>query len=96
MPQNQVRSNFVKTTREVIVYREQEEGYAEDPVRLGVGNVFHIAVETESMVMNGKNVEAVLFTIGGSPGWFWMPKPEFVKSTTPHDIKTQTGIPFQA
>jgi hypothetical protein len=95
LPANRIRSNFVKTTCDVIVYREQEEGYAEDDVRLSTGNVFHVANGTGTKKLNGENVEVVLFTIGSSPGWFWMPKTEFVQSTEPHDIKKQTGIPFQ-
>jgi hypothetical protein len=42
---NRLRSGFVKTTREVIVYREQEEGYAEDDVRMSAESVFHIAIK---------------------------------------------------
>jgi len=95
LPANRIRSNFVKTTRDVIVYREQEEGYAEDEVRMSVGSVFFVANQTETKKLNGRNVEAVLFTIGSSLGWFWMPKSEFVQSTEPHDIKKQTGIPHQ-
>jgi hypothetical protein len=90
-----MRSQFVKTTREVTVYREQEEGYAEDDLKMGSGSVFHVADHTETKKLNGRNVEAVLITIGDSGGWFWMPKGEFVRSTEPHDIKKQTGIPFQ-
>ena len=29
------------------MYREEEEGYAEDDVKMGVGSVFHVANETE-------------------------------------------------
>ena len=96
LPANRIRSNFVKTTRDVIVYREQEEGYAEDDVRTSVGSVFFVANQTETKKLNGRNVEAALFTIGSSLGWFWMPKSEFVQSTEPYDIKKQTGIPHQA
>jgi hypothetical protein len=92
---NRVRSNFVKTTRDVTVYRDQEEGYAEDDVKMSLGSVFHVSIQTETKNLNRRNVEAVLFTIGSSPGWFWMPKSEFVQSTEPHDIKKQTGIPHQ-
>jgi hypothetical protein len=95
LPANRIRSNFVKTTRDVIVYREQEGGYAEDDVRMSVGNVFFVANQTETKKLNGRNAEAVLFTIGSSLGWFWMLKSEFVQSTEPHDIKKQTGIPHQ-
>jgi hypothetical protein len=95
-PANRIRSNFVKTTRDVIVYREQEEGYADDEVKTSVDTVFHVANQTETKKpISGREVEAVLFTIGTSPGWFWMPKSEFVQSTEPHDVKTQTGIPHQ-
>jgi hypothetical protein len=92
---NRVRSRFVKTTRDVTVYREQEEDYAEDDVKMGFGSVFHVADHTETKKLNGRNVEAVLFTIGSSPGWFWMPKSEFARSMEPHDIKKPTGIPHQ-
>lgn len=95
MVTNRLRSGFVKTTREVILYREQEEGYAEDALKMGVDSVFHVANETETKKLKGRNVEAVLFTIGSSPGWFWMPKTEFVQSTEPHDIKSQTGTPHE-
>jgi len=97
MPATRVRSKFVKTTRDVPVYREQDLSYGDDgdEVKISVGNVFFTADHTETKKLNGRNVEAVLFTIGSSPGWFWMPKSEFVQSTEPHDIKTQTGIPFQ-
>ncbi len=77
------------------MYREEEEGYAEDDVKMGVGSVFHVANETETKTLHGRKVEAVLFTIGGSGGWFWMPKTEFVQSTEQHDIKSQTGIPHK-
>ena len=93
---NRLRSGFVKTTREVIVYREQEEGYAEDDVRKSAESVFHIANQTETKKLKGRNVEAVLFTIGSSPGWFWMPKTEFVQSTEPHDIKSETSTPHSS
>ncbi len=78
----------------MIVYREQKEGYAEDEVKMGLGSVLHAANETETKALRGEKVEAVLFTIGGSGDWFWMPKTEFEQSTEPHDIKKQTGIPF--
>jgi hypothetical protein len=94
MNPNRLRPGFVKTTREVTVYREQEGGYAEDEVKMGVDSVFRVADKTESKMLKGKKVEAVLFTIGNN-GWFWMPKPEFVQSTKPHDVKMQTGIPLQ-
>jgi len=67
-----------------------------EDVRMSVGNVFYITDQTETKKLKGRNVEAVLFTIGSSAGWFWMPKDEFVQSTEPHDIKTQTGIPHRA
>jgi hypothetical protein len=92
---NRLRSGFVKTTREVILYREKEEGYTEDDLKMGVDSVFQVANETEMKKLRGRNVEAVLFTIGSSPGWFWMPKTEFVESTEPHDIKSQTGTPHE-
>jgi|SRR5208283_1179687 len=97
LPANRIRSNFVKTARDVIVYREQDESYGDDgdEVRTSVGSVFFLANQTETKKLNGRNVEAVLFTIGSSPGWFWMPKSEFVQSTEPHDVKKQTGVPFQ-
>jgi hypothetical protein len=97
LPANRIRSNFVKTTRDQIVYREQDASYGDDgdEVRTSVGSVFFAANQTETKKLNGRNVEAVLFTIGSSPGWFWMPKTEFVQSTEPHDIKKQTGIPHQ-
>jgi hypothetical protein len=66
-----------------------------DEVKTSVGTVFFVANQTVTKNLKGRNVEAVLFTIGSSPGWFWMPKSEFVKSTEPHDIKKQTGIPHQ-
>lgn len=94
---NRVRSEFVKTTREVTVYREQDESYGDDgdDVKMSFGSVFHVANQTETKKLGGRNVEVVLFTIGSSLGWFWMPKSEFVHSTETHDIKTQTGIPHQ-
>lgn len=95
MIMNRLRSGFVKTTREVTVYRDQEEGYAEDEVKIDVGRVFHVANATEAKTLHGRKIEAVLFTIGGSGDWFWMPKTEFLRFTEPHDIKKQTGIPFQ-
>ena len=51
--------------------------------------------QTETKKLNGRSVEAVLFTIGSSLGWFWMQKSEFVQSTAPHDVNNQTGIPQQ-
>jgi hypothetical protein len=95
MTTNRIRSKFAKAIRDVTVYREQEEGYAEDDVSIGLDSVFHVATETETKKLKGRNVEAVLFTIGSSPGWFWMPKIEFVQSTEPHDIKSQTGTPHE-
>jgi hypothetical protein len=94
---NRVRSKFVKTTGEMTVYREQDESYGDDgdDVKMSLGSFFHVANQTETKKLGGRNVEAVLFTIGSSPGWFWMPKSEFVQSTEPIDIKTQTGIPYQ-
>lgn len=94
---NRVRSKFVKTIRDVTVYRQQDQSYGDDGdnVRISVDTVFHVANQTETMNLSGRNVEAVLFTIGSSPGWFWMPKTEFVQSTEPHDIKKQTGTPFE-
>lgn len=93
-PANRIRSNFVKTTRDEIVYREQKAGYSE--VKVSSGTVLHVAEQTETKkLISGRKVEAVLFTIGSSLGWFWMPKSEFVQSTEPHDVKTQTGIPHQ-
>ncbi len=94
---NRVRSKFVKTTREVTVYREQDEscGDGADDVKMSLDSVFHVANQTETKKLGGRNVEAVLFTIGSSPGSFWMPKSEFVQSTEPHDIKKQTGTPFE-
>jgi hypothetical protein len=87
LPANRARSNFVKTTDDVIVYREQDASYGDDgdEVKTSVGSVFFTANQTETKKLKGRNVEAVLFTIGSSPGWFWMPK----------DIKKQTGIPHQ-
>jgi hypothetical protein len=81
----------------VIVYREQDASYGDDgaEVKRSVGDVFFAADQTEAKKLKGRNVEAVLFTIGSSLRWFWMPKSEFVKSTEPHDIKKQTGIPHQ-
>jgi hypothetical protein len=97
LPANRIRSNFVKTTGDVIVYQEQDASYGDDgdEVKTSVGSVFFVANQTVTKKLKGRNVEAVLFTIGSSPGWFWMPKSEFVKSTEPHDIKKQTGIPHQ-
>jgi len=97
LPANRVRSNFVKTTDDLILYREQDASYGDDSdeVKTSVGSVFFVADQTETKKWKSKSVEAVLFTIGSSPGWFWMPKCEFVKFTEPHDIKKQTGIPFQ-
>lgn len=66
---NRLRSGFVKTTCEVIVYREQEEGYAEDGVKMAVDSVFYGANETETKKLKSRNLEAVLFTIGSSAGW---------------------------
>jgi hypothetical protein len=80
-----------------MVYREQDGTYGDDghEVKMSAGNVFHGANQTETKNLKSKKVEVVLFTIGSSQGWFWMPKTEFVQSTEPHDIKTQTGIPHQ-
>jgi hypothetical protein len=94
---NRLRAKFAKTIREVTVYREQDESYGDegDDVRMSMDSVFHVANQTETKKLNDKNVEAVLFTIGGSPGWFWMPKAEFVQATEPHDVKTLTSTPFK-
>jgi hypothetical protein len=56
---NRARFTFVKTTRDVTVYREQEKGYAEDPVKVYVGSVFHVATQTETKSLHGERVEAV-------------------------------------
>lgn len=97
LPANRIRSNFVKTTHDVIVYREQDASYGDDgdEVKRSAGDVFFVADQTETKKLKHKNVEAIPFTIGSNLGWFWMPKSEFVKSTEPHDIKKQTGIPHQ-
>jgi hypothetical protein len=97
LPANRTRSTFAKTTQDVVVYREQNAGYGDDgdELKVSVGTVFFVANQIETKKLKGRNVEAVLFTVGSSLGWFWMPKTEFVKSTGPHDIKNQTGIPFQ-
>jgi hypothetical protein len=97
LPPNRTRSNFVQTINDMIVYREQDTSYGDDgnEVNTSMGSVFFVANQTVTKKLKGRNVEAVLFTIGSSPGWFWMPKTEFVKSTEPHDITKQTGIPFQ-
>jgi hypothetical protein len=97
LPANRVRSGFVKTTRDVTVYRVQHESYGDDgdPVKRGEDDVFHVANQTETKKLKGEEVEAVLFKIGSGLDWFWMPKSEFVRSTEPHDIRQQTGIPHQ-
>jgi hypothetical protein len=94
---NRIRSKFVHTTCDVTVYHEQDESYGDDgdDKKVSVGTVFHVADQTETKKLRGENVEVVLFTIGSSDGWFWMPKREFLQSTEPHDIKSQTGTPFQ-
>ena len=45
-PANRIRSNFVKTTRDEIVYREQKAGYSE--VKVSSGTVLHVAEQTET------------------------------------------------
>ena len=84
-----------KTTREIIVYREQEEGYAEDPCEVRSGTTIWAAVAAdEKRTLNGRPVNVVLFTIDTS-GRYWMPRDEFLRSAEECDIKQQTGIPFQ-
>ena len=82
---NRTRSKFVHTIREVTVYHEQDESFTDDgdDRQVSKGTVFHIADETAKKTLGEKRVEVILFTIGSSDGWFWMPKREFLQSTEP-------------
>jgi hypothetical protein len=84
-----------RTTRDVVAYKEQEEGYAEDiyPVREGT-TIFAVDGADKRRSLDGKPVKVVLFTIG-TGGWYWMPRDQFVEFTEEFDVKSQTGVPFQ-
>ena len=88
------RDSF-KTTRETTVYREQEDGYAEDPCTVRASTTIWAAVAADkTRTLNGRPVKVILFTIDTS-GWYWMPRDEFLASAVKCDVKQQTGIPFQ-
>jgi hypothetical protein len=86
MNPNRIRSKFARAMGDVIVYREQEEGYADDPRPLPAGGVVYFCEKTETMTLNGERVEAILFKIGTGSDWFFMPKAEFMRSMEPHRI----------
>ena len=91
---NRVRTSY-RTTQDVTVYREQEEGYAQIPHTVQAGKTIFLAVaDHETRKVGGVLVDVVLFTID-TEGWYWMPRVDFLGSTEKYDVKTQTGIPFQ-
>jgi hypothetical protein len=74
---NRIRSLF-KITSDVTAYRDQEEGYAEDPYSMSANTPIWAAAEGhETRMLAGKEVTAVLFTIGSSGLWYWMPRSDF-------------------
>jgi hypothetical protein len=94
MGTNRVRSPY-KTTRAVTAYRDQEEGYADDPYPIEAGiTIFAAIADDETRTLNGKPVKVVLFTLG-TGGWLWLPRSEFLRSAVPNDVTTQTGTPFE-
>jgi hypothetical protein len=85
-----------RTTQAVTAYRDQPAGYADDPLPIQAGvTIFAAVADDDTRTLNGKSVKVVRFTLDTLPGWFWLPRSEFVASTVPHDVKTQTGKPFQ-
>jgi hypothetical protein len=78
---NRDRRTF-KTTSEVTVYKDQEEGYDEDPYLVPAGAIIWAADEIdETRTLNRKKASVVLLTIGGSGIWYWIPREQFVRST---------------
>lgn len=85
-----------RTRRAVIAYRDQPEGYANDPMPIQAGSTIFAAVADDvSRTLNSKSVKVVRFTLGALPGWFWLSRSEFESSTKPQDVKTQTAKPFE-
>ena len=78
---NRVRTTF-RTTSSITAYRDQEEGYAQDPYPLPEGAIIWAADKNdETRTLNGKNIRVILFTIGGSGIWYWIPREQFVRLT---------------
>jgi hypothetical protein len=78
---SRVRSSF-RTTSSVTTYRDQDEGYADDPYLLPEGAIIWAADQSdERRALSGKKIRVVLFTIGGSGTWYWIPREQFVRFT---------------
>ena len=94
MTTGRVRTHFVRTTTAMPVYRDQDEEFGEDSAAKPAGTVLFVAPGYGLRNLDGKKVQAVLFTIGETGEWFWMPKYDFDRVTEKFDATQWAGAPF--
>ena len=76
------RNTQFRTTSSITAYRDQEEGYAADPHPLPKGAIIWAADKSEeTRTLNGRAIRVVLFTVGGSGIWYWIPREQFERLT---------------
>ena len=87
------RSLF-KITTDVIAYRENSNGDDSDPITVRAADeIFAAVLHQATRQLNGKSVNAILFTLGLD--WYWMARSTFDRFAVKTTAADRTSIPFQ-
>jgi hypothetical protein len=77
-----LRSKKFEAIIDCTVYKDQPDGYANEPHPVRAGAPFEVTDDNETRTLDdGRVVQAVLLMLSGSTTWCWMPKDEFLRST---------------
>jgi hypothetical protein len=89
------RSKFFDFLTDDVAYKEREERDDAEPCDVHPGDNPFVDVNEKARRLKGRNIPAVVFSIGTREGLFWMPKERFYRLTKEKDIGKLTTTPFQ-
>jgi hypothetical protein len=89
------RSKFFKFVVDSDAYRETEDKDDAEPFKAEAERVASVDPTERLRKFKGRDIPALVFSIGVLQGFFWMPKDRFYGVTEEKDINKQTNKPFE-
>jgi hypothetical protein len=89
------RSKFFTLTADVVAYKETTDRDDSESYDLHTGDDLFGDVNEKVRRLKGRNVNAIVFSVGVREGFYWMPREEFHRLTTEVDPSKRTSRPFE-
>ena len=89
------RSKFFRFVIDSDAYRETADKDDAEPFEAEAERVAFVDPTERIRQLKGRNVPAVVFSIGILPGFFWIPRDRFYDATAEKDKNKQTNKPFE-